>query len=193
MAAPATPAEAATAGEAADAGGGCLRYLKGCPEAFVSLADVCLVVEGTELPCHSQYLARHCKFFGELFAALTETATAATPPFSAAAPLRLEEPFRGMRAVHVELFLSCLYRPAEAGSLGRSPAGLVAFEAVYDLANRFDCGPLLDELNQHVTHWFFSSVLKQDLMGWIAFADRWAGPLLHSPLPVAGGRLHRAW
>lgn len=58
MAAPATPAKLGGLPEY-----GSLGYLKGCPEAFCRQADVRLVVEGRELPCHSQFLSRYCSVF----------------------------------------------------------------------------------------------------------------------------------
>lgn len=105
------------------------------------------------------------------------------PPFSAAAPLRLEGPFKGVRLEHADLFLSSLYRPAEVGSFASSPAlqRLEVFEGVYDLANQLDCGLLLGALNSRLAASDAELMLHHDLLGWIAFSDRWGVLLMWSP------------
>lgn len=175
MAAPATPSNPAEAGSAGP------TYLQGCPEGFRRLADVRLVVQGQELPCHSQFLARYCRVFGDMLPALAEappaaSATAAAPAFSAAAPLRLEGPFKGVLLEHAELFLRSLYCPGEVNLFAYSPVlqSLEAFEGVYDVANQLDCGLLLGALSSRLASSNTEPLLKQDLLGWIAFADRWA-------------------
>ena len=168
-----------------------LSYLQGCPDGFLALADVRLEVAGHELPCHSQILARHCKVFSDMLSALAEEKPPPTAKrgrassgaaFSPAAPVRLEEAFQGTRLQHAELFLCGLYSPERAGALVSSLElqEAAAFQAVFDLANRFDCGLLLEALTAHLAADAAEPMLKGDLLDWIAFADRWApgfGPL----------------
>ena len=74
------------------------------------------IVEGARLPVHSQFLARFCTFFSDMFAA---EGLEGLP--SREAPLHVEEPLRGSSLAHVLLFLNCIYRPENMDQSVSSP------------------------------------------------------------------------
>lgn len=173
-------------------------YLQGSSPRFEAEADVCLVVQGQELPVHSQILWRYCRFFDQLFtdisdlqqaqaggtggsttAAITAAATLTAAAASAATRVnvtRLEAPFRDVQLQHVLLFLNCLYRPDFVPELG----DLAAFQGVAELADRLDSGLLQGALSARLASAApeVEAMLQKDLLGWIEFSDRcgwWMG------------------
>ena len=76
-----------------------LTYFGTVPEAFVKLADVLLVVEGSSFPAHSQYMAAHSNIMQQL---LTDT----QHRISAAVPLRLEAEMARYTKTDVTAFLT---------------------------------------------------------------------------------------
>lgn len=159
-----------------------LPYLQGSPQGFQALADVCFVVEGHELPVHSQVLAHSCGFVADMLSLVGGAASsgrgdgggdkASAPAFRSL--LRLEEPFRGVKLGHLQLFLSCIYRPAEVPAMVAELRELAPVWAVYEVADKLDCSQLKTAMSERLASDApeVVAMLTKDLLGWIEFASR---------------------
>lgn len=128
---------------------------------------------------HSHILACSCKVFADMSSLESGPSGGGAPAFHPAnscAPLRLEEPFRGAKLQHVELFLKSMYRPTEVSSraLKSQLPDLPAFQAMYVLADKFDNDALKSTLSEHLASSspHGDAMLRMDLLGWIEFANR---------------------
>ena len=177
----------AAANEAPAAAAAAPSYLHDCPPAFVRAADMTFVVEGAELPVHSQLLSRYCGFFAGMFEDVPQPGAGGGGAGGSSGPLRLEEPFQGVRCAHAELFLSSIYSPARLEEMVAAAPFTSAevFTGVYELADRFDAGLLKAALQRRLAaggeeaepdgeegSGSAYSMLERNPMGWMAFAER---------------------
>lgn len=131
------------------------------PEGFVDLADLLLVVEGKELPAHSQFLANT--------SAVIHKMLHDCPAYSKQQPLVIEEAFKGYKAADMQTFLQHVYVSKKVVKAEEAVQLLMA-------ADQFECPGLRQRavhfLEDPKEHFLKPTCEDGGILFWLQLAER---------------------
>lgn len=151
-------------------------YLLDNREGMEALADATLVVQGVELPVHSQLLSQQSRMLLDIFTSVTsqDEPQAAS---SSKAKVVLREPFAGCTLFEVALFLRCAYRPADLTSANLD-AVRGSLLGLLRLADQLDAPGVMHALAVYMRDCVGGGAPQAGLLEWAEVAEQCCLPEL---------------